>query len=303
MTRRHFLQAAGVATGAYLVGRGGWFLRGEKYDLHLTEWEVPVARLPRELDGLRILHFTDLHLTAAVSRRYLHEALAAMQRYPVDVICFTGDLLSTIPKFLRHFAPDLAALHAPRGKYAVLGNHDFFHGRRDAVVRTLQETGWEVLRNRSLLLPDSDGQVWVVGIDDPVTGREDVPQALEGVPSAVCRLGLGHTPDLVSRLSAGDMDLYLCGHTHGGQVVLPLVGPPVVNSQLGAHYAWGLFNYQGSMLQVSRGVGIVQPYYRLNCPPEIVISTLRAVDGALPTAGFRPRIQRLWPVWNSWRKN
>jgi len=163
-------------------------------------------------------------------------------------------------------------------------------------VRTWQESGWEILRNRNVAMSGTNSRVWIVGVDDPVTGREDVAQALVGVPPGVCRIGMGHSPDLVAELPPDSVDLLLCGHTHGGQIVLPLLGPPAVNAQLGAYYAWGLFNYQGTMLEVTRGVGMVHPLYRLNCPPEIALLTLHPAPQPLPTDPFPCRTRRLHSV-------
>lgn len=302
MTRRQFLKLAGLsAAAAYLGGRAAWFSRGEKYDLHLTEWEVPLARLPRDLDGLRLVHFSDVHLTPALSEDYQRRALHLAAGLPADAYCYTGDLLSTVPRYLRKRQALLEAFRGKRGQYAVLGNHDYFYGRRPAVVETLGRAGWQVLRNRSLPLPATGGRVWMVGVDDPVTGRDDLAAALEEVPRDAVRLALTHTPDLVAGLQPGQVDLLLAGHTHGGQVVLPLLGPPATNTQLPARYAAGLFNYRGTMLEVTRGVGVVQPYYRLNCPPEIALLTLRR--GPLPAVGAepRPRTRRLISVWEAWR--
>ena len=302
MTRRRFLGVSAAAAGAYCLGRGEWFLRGEKYDLHLTEWDVPVPHLPAPLDGLRVAHFSDLHLTPEISQDYLASALGYLDSLHADAIFFTGDLLSSVPRYLAQWAPALASLSAPHGKFAVMGNHDFFFNRRDTVVRTWQESGWEILRNRNVAMSGTNSRVWIVGVDDPVTGREDVAQALVGVPPGVCRIGMGHSPDLVAELPPDSVDLLLCGHTHGGQIVLPLLGPPAVNAQLGAYYAWGLFNYQGTMLEVTRGVGMVHPLYRLNCPPEIALLTLHPAPQPLPTDPFPCRTRRLHSVGESLRE-
>ncbi|HEY3397195.1 MAG TPA: metallophosphoesterase [Armatimonadota bacterium] len=288
MTRKQFLKLGLGLAGAYVVGGTGARVLWEKYDLRLTEWEVPLPRLPRDLEGLRVAHLSDLHLSPEVPFDYLVESLEKSSQLGADVVVLTGDILSTYYKLIEPYRAALAAVSAPRGKYAVLGNHDYFSRRTRAVVTMLQETGWTVLRNESVPLPGTGGRVWLLGLDDPVTGHDDMDKTMHGVPPEAVRVMLAHTPDVIGPAAEHHVDLLLAGHTHGGQVVLPFIGPLAVPSEYGAKYAWGLFDYAGTRLEVTRGVGLVPPRVRFNCPPEIALLTLRR--GEWPLSAGNPSL-------------
>jgi predicted MPP superfamily phosphohydrolase len=273
MTRRQFLRLGLGLAGAYVAGRVTYCAGWEKHDLHLTRWTVPLRRLPAALSGLRVVHFSDVHILPTLPREYVRRALRIVADAGADLAVFTGDLLSAPLRYLSAYRQAFSQVHAPCGKYAVLGNHDYHGHRHERVIGFLRQTGWEVLRNESRRLPGS-AEAWLVGIDDPVTDRDDFTQAMEGVPVEAFHLMLAHTPDVVVPAAQYGGDLLLAGHTHGGQVVLPFVGPPLIPSEYGARYAWGLFDYGAMRMEVTRGIGMVPPRVRFNCPPEVALLTL-----------------------------
>ena len=301
MTRRQFIKKASkpaaAAVGAYVVGRGTYCAGWERYHLRVTQWTVPLPRLPAELSGLRIAHLSDIHIGPALREGYLERTLRRLNELRADAIVMTGDLLSVAADCLPQYLGIFSGVAAPRGKYAVLGNHDFFYGRSGPASDFLREAGWRVLRNESDLLPGTDGTVSVIGVDDPVTHHDDLSGALTGVPADAVRLLLSHTPDLIEAAASAGVDLMLAGHTHGGQVVLPFIGPPVVPSKYGAKYAWGLFDRDGTRMVVTCGIGMIRPCIRFRCRPEIVSLTLRAGEGHLSAGGperdLRPQVRRL----------
>jgi len=301
MDRRRFLRKAkriGLAgLGTYVLGRGAYCAFWEAYHLHVTRWDVPLPRLPGDLDGVRIALLSDIHISRRLPDDYLERTMRRLSELGAEAIMFTGDLaggpLDPLPEYLDL----LAEAQAPRGKYAILGNHDFFENRSGPVTEFLREAGWQVLRNQNAPLPGTKGRIRIAGVDDPVTEHEDLDQALAEVPEeAVCVL-LSHTPDLIEPAAAAGVDLMLAGHTHGGQIVLPFIGPPVVPSKYGAKYAWGLFDYQGTRMAVTRGVGMIAPRIRFRCRPEIVQLTLRRDDRRLSAGGperdLRPQVRRV----------
>lgn len=296
MTRRQFLKLTVGLAGAYVAGRATYCAAWEKYDLRLTQWAVPLPRLPADLHGLRLAHFSDLHVHPNLPPEYVDSVLRVIAGLGADLVVFTGDLLSAKATFLHPHRAAFAAVQAARGKYAVLGNHDYYFRRTEPVLDFLRETGWQVLRNENLLLPGTAGRVSLIGLDDPVTGRDDFSQALRDLPAETVRVMLAHTPDIIEAAAGNEVDLVLAGHTHGGQVVLPFLGPPAVPSEYGAKYAWGLFNCRGARLVVTRGVGTVLPNVRFNCPPEVVLLTLARGDWPLSAGGpardLRPYVRR-----------
>jgi len=180
--------------------------------------------------------------------------------------------------------------------FAVLGNHDYYYKRNRHVVPILEDAGIRLLRNASALVKEGASALHVVGLDDPVTGHDDIEQALHGVPTGGCRIFLGHCPDVVDDVRRAGGDVLLAGHTHGGQINLPFIGPPAVPSRYGQRFAAGLVDFEGMPVFVTRGVGCVQPYLRFRCPPEVALLTLRKADWPLSSGGpetdLRPEVVR-----------
>ena len=283
MTRRGFLTA-----GACTVG-GLAFYSGEiaRHHIEITSSEVALAGLPEAFDGFRIAQVSDIHMDEFTEAFYLREAVRRVNGLNPDAVFLTGDFVTD--EFApRHFAIGAAwqcggildALVC-RERYAVLGNHDFMIGA-GPVSEALTAHGITVLRNAYLPLDRQGGRIWLAGLADPVQGMPDpeatIPASIQKIPREPIIL-LCHAPDYVDhllRLSSGQaVALMLSGHTHGGQIRLPLIGPLVL-PQLGRKYVEGWFRLGPLQLHVNRGLGSVGVPFRLNCPPEISLITLRA---------------------------
>ncbi len=283
MTRRGFL-----TTGACTVG-GLAFYSGEiaRHHIEITSSEVALAGLPEAFDGFRIAQVSDIHMDEFTEAFYLREAVRRVNGLNPDAVFLTGDFVTD--EFApRHFAIGAAwqcggildALVC-RERYAVLGNHDFMIGA-GPVSEALTAHGITVLRNAYLPLDRQGGRIWLAGLADPVQGMPDpeatIPASIQKIPREPIIL-LCHAPDYVDhllRLSSGQaVALMLSGHTHGGQIRLPLIGPLVL-PQLGRKYVEGWFRLGPLQLHVNRGLGSVGVPFRLNCPPEISLITLRA---------------------------
>jgi len=247
----------------------------------LTRYEIVLPRLPRGLDGLRVLHLSDLHLHPGSELALQVPELIADVSY--DVVCYTGDFINIDADI-----PAVAALLArmPRGvpAYAVLGNHDYVPFGRDRGandVRRLRDVltgaGLTVLTNKARQVYTERGDdLYVVGVDDPATRRDDLADAMAGVPEDACALALAHSPDVVLRMGARRPDLILAGHTHGGQIRLPRIGALMTLSALPKPLAMGLGAYEGVPLFVSRGIGYSTLNLRVGAPPEVALLTLRS---------------------------
>jgi hypothetical protein len=275
MNRRRFLGLCTAAGAACLAGWTGYHLRWEVYRPGLTRRRLPVRDLPPALDGLKIALLSDFHAGGDIPWSQVHHAVAMAAAEKPDLIFLAGDYTSAVASAAA--APlrkVVSGLRAPHGVWAVLGNHDWFFGRQHPVLRGLTGAGATVLRNSSARIVVRGCDLWLVGVDDPVTGRHDFDAALRGVPPGALVLLLAHTPDIIYAAAELGIRAVFAGHTHGGQVCLPFLGPPIVPSQFGKRFASGAFEVEGTAMYVTRGVGAIRPLVRFNCPPEVSILTL-----------------------------
>lgn len=290
VNRRRFLRiaaagAAGLAGGAVALQTGEC-----TWDLGLTRLQAPVPRLPQALDGLRIAHVSDLHCGPHVPAEFAARALRMIREASADLIVLTGDFVSQDGRNLGMVRSALRSLAAPLGVYACLGNHDYHRGRAPLVTAELNAAGVRVLENASLPLRGAEG-LWLTGLADPASGRHDLSTALRDVPSEACKLLIAHAPDMADEAADRRVDFAMVGHTHGGQISLPFIGPPIVPSRYGSRFASGLFDLRGFRMFVSRGVGVVMPGVRYFCPPEVALITLRRADWQLSSGGYAPDLR------------
>jgi len=240
----------------------------------VNEQVVVLPGLPRERDGLRMVFVSDLHLGSQIGSAWLKDLTAQIAALSPDLIAIGGDLVDQDVFRVQGMIPELRALHAPLGVWAVLGNHDSYGGAAEA-SQIMQDSGFRVLHDESAEVIQG---LRLAGVDDlGVRGRDGpgdafVKKALQLVrPGQEGCVFLSHTPieaDVAAEVGAG---LMLCGHTHGGQIwpfnfLVQLRYPELV----------GRFAHAPMTLIVSRGAGTWGPRMRLWEPGEIVLITLRA---------------------------
>ena len=288
LTRRAFLWrtlAAGLGLGLSAVGCGGYAHLLEPRWFDIEEVTVELARLPRALDGLTIVHLSDLHLGPYLGAPELARVVEMVQRLRPQLVVISGDFISRGSEWRReeNLAP-LAALQAPLGTFAVLGNHD--HWTDPAwVADTVRRLGVTVLFNEAHKLSDAGEGCWLVGVDDIWVGAGDLERALARVPAEACKLLLVHEPDFADKAARWGVDLQLSGHSHGGQVRLPFLGAPLL-PLWGRKYPIGLQQAGDTWVYTNRGLGMIFPPLRFNCRPEVTLLTLRKVSKKIhPQAG------------------
>lgn len=237
---------------------------------------VAIRDLDAKLSGLKIVHLSDLHCGAFMSEKSLRRILnAAWDEHP-DIVAFTGDFVEFHPDEINEFVALLNGMpRPPLGVFGVLGNHDFMHGSQDILQEKLTRSGVRVLRNESVRLERNGAGIWITGIDDHWHGRADFRAALANIQTREPKILLSHNPDVAGHARDHNFDLMLSGHTHGGQIVLPIVGPAKVYSLNGPEFVGGSINVSSTQLHVSRGVGTTSLPIRINCPPEFSVLTLR----------------------------
>lgn len=246
----------------------------ECFTVEFNEREFMLDRLPPEWDGLKILHLTDLHFIGTVDLPFYEYVFEEAAKLEFDMVCFTGDLLDG-NQFAEWIPSTIGWLNAPLGKFFILGNHDWYLDTspiRDVMIAH----GWRDMAGNLQVL-DTMGPPLAIGGDErPWMGRH--PNFNAG-PGEAFRLLLSHTPDNFSWARGVGVDLMLTGHNHGGQVVLPVIGPVFSPSLHGVRFAGGLFYSSPTLLYVSRGLGGRHPL-RINARPELSVLTLKSAKKA-----------------------
>jgi predicted MPP superfamily phosphohydrolase len=287
--RRYSIGRAVLESTLALLYRGDWPAR--LWSLFPTSLSVVVARhrhpLPRGSGrDCRIAFVSDLHVGPTTPLSLLRRAFDVVRREKPDVLLLGGDYvyLEALPRRLEVLRDLVASVPCPV-KLAVLGNHDLW-ASDEAIVQALTGAGVRVLVNEVASLPAPWSDVVVVGLDDPWTGRCDAVAAAAQLDGQPFRLILCHSPDGLGLLSGLRFDLFLAGHTHGGQIAAPW-GPIVLpHGRLCRQYPSGLARFGSGVVYVSRGVGTVELPARSFAPPEVVVLDLhrgdRSADGTHP---------------------
>ena len=268
--RRVLLMGAGLFSSAVLVG--GWGTIIEPRWVDFSEHRVPIPGLPPRLDGLRVAHLTDVHASHVVPLEWIRSVVDQVNAQQPDLVVITGDLVTEDTSWITGVARELGRLQARLGRFAILGNHDYWtHGPR--VSRALEAAGIRHLRNDNVLLGGAGG-LRLIGVDDHWTGNMDFERAMAGVGAQEPKLVMMHSPDLVFEASRAGAHLALAGHTHGGQVRLPGWGALIVPSEHG--FQAGFYDEDSTRLYVNRGVGTLDLKVRTFCRPEVASFVLRS---------------------------
>ena len=232
------------------------------------------------LGPLRIAFGSDFHAGPTTHPDVLGAACEALADARPDLLLLGGDFVCTEATPIRKLASQLGAIRAPLGRYAVLGNHDWW---TDAglITRTLEEAGIQVVTNRNQRLPGPYDRLVVCGLDDPCAGVPDAAKTFAGADGI--RIVLMHQPSSLLDVGREPFALALCGHTHGGQIALPNGGPVVVpHGPLSRRYCRGRFTVNGGTMIVSVGIGCSALPFRLFADPEIIVCDVEFAAGLAP---------------------
>ncbi len=234
---------------------------------------VRVAGLSPELDGYRIGQISDVHCGPHAPEQRVSSWVARLNALELDLVAVTGDLITHGSSHVEAVARALGGLRAKDGAFACMGNHDYFTDG-EHLVRALERRGLTVLRNRGVVVERGGARLYVAGVDDTWTSRDDLPRALRDRPEGAPTVLLAHDPDLFPQAQARDVELTLSGHTHGGQLGVPGVRRLSL-ARFVTRWTAGLYRQGRSWLYVNRGVGTTGPPARLGAPAELAVITLR----------------------------
>ncbi|NPC92369.1 metallophosphoesterase [Bacillus sp. WMMC1349] len=276
LTRRDFLK------GLLGLFTTGWFTLGYARFLEPRMLEtnvIPIQHrlIPKAFHQFRIVQFSDTHLSHDFTVHQLLEIVDQVNNLNPDLIVFSGDLIDDPPHFPHHEQAGLVLkkLHARCGKLAIYGNHD--HGGYGTTIyqNLMAAAGFHVLRNDLIKLELSSGSVIeIASLDDFMLGKPNVEGVLSKLSKDIFSILLVHQPDAALVATDFPVNLQLSGHTHGGQVRLPLFGP-LITPPYGKIYTEGLYVRDGMQIYVNRGIGTTRLPLRFLSKPEITVFELK----------------------------
>ncbi len=275
ISRRAFLASLGLGSVGWTAYSGcveaTWLDIG-RHDVHTN---VPGGA------PVKLLHLSDFHASWCVSLEYIEEAIACGLRLKPDLICVTGDFITGYYNDFEGYGRVLERLAAAAPTFACLGNHDgglwsrYHNGYKDTdrVRHMVEQSGLELLHNRAKTISVGGRPIFLAGVGDCYAEEAEPERAFATVPpSGAVRVVLSHNPDTKVLLRPYPWDLLLCGHTHGGQFWLPLIGAPFAPVE-DKRFIAGLYRWDNRWLHITKGVGNVLGL-RFNCRPEVSLLTI-----------------------------
>ncbi len=238
--------------------------------------EVTLPRLDRAFDGFRLVQISDIHFGTFINRSRLDQAVQLVNGLAPDAVGITGDFVSRSPRrYADELTAGLSGLEAAQGVFAVLGNHDHWTDAEE-VGEILKASGILNLNNKIHSIFRADRVLSLAGVDCTYVHQDRLDQVLAALPPDGAAILLAHEPDY-AEISArtGRFDLQLSGHSHGGQVIVPRLGPPIL-PPLAKKYPLGRYQINGMVQYTNRGLGTSHFRFRINCPAEITLFTLRS---------------------------
>jgi predicted MPP superfamily phosphohydrolase len=267
-----------LASLCCLAFLGLWAFVIEPSRLALRETRITLPSWPAKFKGMRIAVISDLHAGSPfITLDKIHQIVEMTNAARTDLILLPGDfVIQGVPggSFMEPevIASALKGLRARFGVFATLGNHDWwYNGPR--VKKALENAGITALENTAAIIEHEGAAIWVAGIGDKWEGKPDIASALARVGAGAPVIALTHNPDIFPSIPAR-VALTIAGHTHGGQVALPIVGRPIVPSDFGERYAAGHIVEGSKHLFVTTGVGTSILPVRFRVPPEISLLTI-----------------------------
>ncbi|OTW83138.1 metallophosphoesterase [Bacillus thuringiensis serovar cameroun] len=254
----------------------------ERKLITVTWNEIEAPTIPKEFNNKKILQFSDVHLGPEFTLKQLENLVEKMNELHPDIVVFTGDL---IDKFGSYSAEKdeakviLQKINAPLGKYAVFGNHDRGGGGSVFYKKYMEEAGFSVLVNEVQKIEVGNGKyITISGLDDFLLGKPQIAATLKHVRQQDFNMLLVHEPDVVDKVACYPVDFQVSGHSHGGQVQIPFIGP-LITTKLAESYVEGMYELEGKNkplhLYVNRGIGTTRMPVRFWSVPELSVFVLK----------------------------
>ena len=275
--RRQLLNAMGNALVAAPFAVMGYGALVQRTDFRVREVDIPLRGLPQDLDGLRLLHLSDIHLSAFLSEAELVRVIDAANELRPQVAFFTGDLISGFSDPLDACIRQLARLRSDAGTLACLGNHERYIHAEAYTARVAARAGVHFLRGEARQLRFGGASLNIAGSDfQSHRQRKTYLAGMERhIQPGTMNLLLQHNPDVFPAAAAKGYNLLLAGHTHGGQVTVEILDQSINPARFFTPYVYGLYRAGDSAAYVTRGIGTIGIPARIGAPPEISLLRLR----------------------------
>jgi uncharacterized protein len=254
----------------------------EPFWIEVKPYEFSSSQVPTEFDGTKIVLLTDIHRGWFFSQERVRDLVEKVNALHPDLVVLAGDYVYVNPAYESSCFTELAALQAPLGVFAVLGNHDYAEyssnggiGDPSAAIRAIAATGITLLDNRGTWILHNGARIRLGGVGDYRMDGPELAGTVDGTTAADLVILLSHNPDYAETLPANAVDLVLSGHTHGGQVTLFGLWAPYLPSEYGQKYRTGVIHDDNTTVIVSNGIGTIFPPMRFFARPQIVQIILR----------------------------
>ena len=288
LTRRQFLTGLAATPLVALSATAAYARLIEPYNYLISETNIFIHNLPGRFEGFRITQITDVHHSRILGIAEVQRVVEVAQQTKPDLIALTGDYTTSYRRYIEPCAEALGVLKAPEGVWAVLGNHDHYTDP-ELTTRALENAHISVLNNANTTIRRGSDVFQLSGIDDWSWAGTNWPRALRGLDPKHPTVLLSHQPSVLDLQESKDVSLILSGHTHGGQINLPLLGRPARFATKELKYAQGLFRRGQTQLYVSSGTGVIGLPLRLGVRPEIAVLVLKEYR-----IGFRSTLSGLF---------
>jgi predicted MPP superfamily phosphohydrolase len=272
--RRGFVRAAGTAAVAAPFAVMGFGILVQRRDLRVREVRVPIAGLPKDLDGLRIAHLSDIHLSPFLSEQELARAIALANEGKPHLAVVTGDLITAAGDPLDACLRQLSRLRSEAGTVGCLGNHEIYAGVEDEATWKGARAGIHFFRQKARRFRFGNATLNIAGVDYQRMGSRYLRGAEQWIASGATNILLSHNPDVFDVAARQGWDLTLAGHTHGGQVNVEILNQSLNAARFFTPYIYGLYRQGRSSIWVTRGIGTVGVPARLGAPPEVALIRL-----------------------------
>jgi predicted MPP superfamily phosphohydrolase len=257
-----------------LVGNFSRFARyalAEANSLSVERIEIRLERLPKKLEGFRLIHLSDVHHSPFTGLEHISRAVKVANSLKPDMFVLTGDYVSHDTEYIEPVAEVLGKLESEFGTYACLGNHDHWTDA-ELVTKSFRAENINVLVNEGIRFEARGASFWLAGVDDYMVGKTDLPAALRCAFPDEMKMLLAHNPVIVRQAARFAVDLVFSGHTHGGQVKLREDEKQVFARR---RLKNGLHRRKNTQIYITRGIGTVVVPIRYQCPPEISLIELK----------------------------